>query len=84
MTPKQFEKYAKVYHEKEKERIEEKDYLNFLLGKYIAYACNDPKKYPKEPFLQDTEEEVREMSVEELERQAKYNTIKMGGVINDS
>lgn len=81
LTPKQFEKYAKVYHDKEKERVEEIDYMNFLLGKYIAYACNDPKKYPNKPFLQDNEEETRDMSLEELERQARLNTIKMGGVV---
>lgn len=46
------------------------------------YACNDPKKYPNKPFFQESnEEKLREMSFEELERQAKYNTIKMGGVI---
>lgn len=46
------------------------------------YAVNDPKKYPNKPFFQESnEEELREMSVDELERQAKYNTIKMGGVI---
>jgi hypothetical protein len=31
--------------------LRQRDIANHLLGKYIAYAFNDPKKYPKEPFL---------------------------------
>ena len=52
-----------------------------MLGQYVAYAFNDPKHYPKHPF---TTEELKPMSDEEMEKQARRNTIKMGGVINDS
>lgn len=45
----------KVCFEGHKEKIEEemklKDSLNHLLGKYIAIGVNNPKKYPKKPFL---------------------------------
>ena len=79
---KQFKKYIKVYKEKEEERIKETDALNHLLGKYIGYAFNDPRHYPSEPFTQKPQ--LEPMTDEEMEKQARRNTIKMGGVINDS
>lgn len=81
LNPKQWLKYVKVYNEKEKQRIEEQDALNYVLGKYIAYAVNDPKHYPSKPFTQKTTQ-LEPMTDEEMERQARRNTIKMGGVIN--
>lgn len=81
LTPKQWVKYVKVFNEKENMRLKEIDTLNYILGKYVAYAVNDPKHYPKEPFTQkDTK--LKPMTDEEMERQARRNTIKMGGVIN--
>lgn len=80
---KQYTKHVRIYNEKNKERIKEQDTLNYMLGKYIAYAFNDPKSYPDEPFTaRDTE--LKPMSDDEMERRARHNTIKMGGVINDS
>jgi len=29
------------------------DALNHLLGRYVGIAVNNPKKYPKEPYLSD-------------------------------
>ncbi len=80
---KQYLKHVRVYNQKEKERIKEKDGLNYMLGKYIGFAINDPKHYPSEPFL-EKDTELKPMSDEEMEKQARRNTIKMGGVINDS
>ena len=54
-----------------------------MLGKYIAYAFNDPKKYPSKPFLEN-DTDLKPMTDDEMELQARRNTIKMGGVINDS
>lgn len=82
LNPKQWEKHLKVFNEKERERLEEIDTLNWILGKYIAYAVNEPKKYPTQPFSQKTSV-LEPMSDEDMERQARHNTIKMGGVIND-
>ena len=79
---KQYIKHIKVFNEKEKQRIKETDELNYVLGKYIAYAFNDPKNYPKKPFTEQNTE-LKPMSDEEMEKQARRNTIKMGGVIND-
>lgn len=88
LNPKQFEKYIKVYIENEKKRLREADTNNFNLGKYIAYAVNDPKKYPRKPFLEDKLNKMemdevvgREMSVEEMEEMMKRNTIILGGKI---
>ena len=81
LTPKQWSKYIKVFNEKENARLKEIDLMNYILGKYIAYAFNDPKHYPKEPFTHKNTD-IKPMTDEEMEKQARRNTIKMGGVIN--
>lgn len=82
LNPKQWAKHVKVFNAKERQRIEEIDQLNYLLGRYVAFAVNDPKHYPSKPFT-DRNTDLKPMSDEEMERQARRNTIKMGGVIND-
>lgn len=85
LNVKEYEKHIKIYNEKQIERIKEQDSLNYMLGKYIAFAFNDPKHYPNKPFTEkDNDTKLKPMSDEEMERQARHNTIKMGGVINDS
>ena len=81
LNPKQWAKYVKVFEEKEKQRLKEVDTMNYILGKYIAYAVNDPKRYPNKPFT-EKDTELKPMSDEDMEKQARRNTIKMGGVIN--
>ena len=83
LTPKQYAKHIKVFNEKEQQRLREKDLFNFLLGKYVAYAFNDPKHYPSKPFTEKNTD-LKPMTDEEMEKQARRNTIKMGGVINDN
>lgn len=80
LTPKQWSKYVKVFNEKEKQRVKEMDTLNHILGQYIAYAVNDPKKYPRQPFT-EIDTSLSPMTDEEMEKMARRNTIKMGGVI---
>lgn len=80
LNPKQWAKYIKVFNEKEQARLKEVDTFNYILGKYIAYAVNDPKHYPSKPFS-DRNTELKPMTDEEMEKQARRNTIKMGGVI---
>ena len=82
LTPKQYAKHIKVFNEKEQQRFKERDLLNFMLGKYIVYAFNDPKHYPSKPFTEKTAQ-LENMTDDEMEKQARRNTIKMGGVIND-
>lgn len=83
LNPKQYAKHIKVFNQREEQRFKEIDTFNFMLGKYIAYAFNDPKHYPTKPFL-DNNTDLKPMTDEEMEKQARRNTIKMGGVINDS
>lgn len=80
LNPKQWAKHIEVFNKKEQSRLREQDLLNHILGKYIAYAFNDPKKYPDKPFLEKNTD-LKPMTDEEMERQARHNTIRMGGVI---
>ena len=77
---KQYAKHVKVFSEKEEQRFKEIDLCNYILGKYVAYAVNDPKKYPSKPFTEQTAQ-LKPMTDDEMEKQARRNTIKMGGVI---
>ena len=80
LTPKQWAKYVKVFNQKEQLRLKELDTLNYILGKYVAFGVNDPKHYPSKPFS-DKDTDLEPMTDEEMEKQARRNTIKMGGVI---
>ena len=83
LNPKQWAKHIKTYNEKEKQRLKEKDLFNYILGKYVMYAFNDPKHYPSKPFT-EKDTDLKPMTDEEMEKQARRNTIKMGGVIIDN
>ncbi len=79
LTPKQFKKHLDVFVERKKEEAREVDAQNYLLGKYMAYAVNDPKSYPEKPFMTEKRQEI--MTDEEMERMAirlnkKFNAIK--------
>lgn len=83
-TPKEYSQYVEVYTKLEERRAQEMDYDNFNLGKYIAFAVNDPKKYPKKPFLWEEDERKKVMTENEMDWMMRKNTIKMGGIINDT
>lgn len=83
LNPKQWAKHIKVFNHKEQQRLKEKDLFNHMLGKYVAWAFNDPKHYPTKPFT-EKDTDLKPMTDAEMERQARRNTIKMGGVIVDS
>lgn len=83
LNPKQWAKHVKVFNQREQQRIKEKDMFNWMLGKYVAYAFNNPKHYPSKPFAEN-DTDLKPMTDVEMERQARRNTIKMGGVIVDS
>ena len=59
--------------------MEELDMLNYSLGQYVGISVNNPKKYPKKPF--SYKEQLENMTDEEMERQARRNTLKLGGDI---
>lgn len=85
IDPAQFEKYIKVYQEKAKERAIEQDMQNYNLARYIAIGVNDPKKFPREPYLAKElkEEDDKVMTAIEMEKVAESMTYKLGGIIKD-
>lgn len=83
MNPKIYGLYRNEHLKLEKQRLRQADKLNHILGGYIAIGVNEPKKFPKNPQLSETPE-LPEMSDEEMERQARRNTIRMGGSIDDN
>lgn len=68
----------------ERRRSREVDYLNWILGRYVAIAFNSPKKYPDRPLLSKSEEEEQKrqktMSDEEMSIQMRKNFILARGI----
>lgn len=56
MTPKEGQKYFEAYAKKTDQELKKMDVANYILGKYVMYAVNDPKKYPEHPILQDSKQ----------------------------
>lgn len=85
IDPAQFEKYIEVYRDQAKERAIEQDMQNYNLARYIAIGVNDPKKFPREPYLAKElkQEEDRVMTAIEMERVAESMTFKLGGTIDN-
>lgn len=83
LNPKQYAKHLKAFNRQMIERVKETDTMNHQLGQYIYFAFNDPKNYPNKPRYTFPGDELKPMTDDEMERQARRNTIKMGGVIND-
>jgi len=64
--------------------MEKTDTLNHFLGHYIAFAFNQPKRYPRIPFLtKETPQTDNVMSDDEMERMMMKNTIIAGGRIKE-
>lgn len=62
------------------------DVQNHTLGAYIRIAFNDPKKYPKQPFLYKTDETVERnenkvMTSSEMEQIIRINNKLLGGKV---
>ncbi len=73
-------KKLEAYELNKKHELKSQDMMNYMLGKYISYAVNSPKKYPKKPFLENSFEEKKgPMTVEEMERVIKRNNRILGG-----
>lgn len=81
LNVKQYSKHVRAFNKRQNDKMKEKDALNHILGKYIAFAVNEPKKYPKNPFSMQEKKQINVMTEEELEKQAKRNTALLGGVI---
>lgn len=57
----------KSFEKRQKRESEHQDYMNYLLGRYIAMAFNDPKNYPNEPFLHNLNNKNKTMTSHEME-----------------
>ena len=86
LTPKQYAKHCKAYLKKDEQNARLQDRLNYVLGKYIGFAVNNPKEYPQKPALDIVEEQKEQppQTADDMEKIARLNTLFMGGVINDS
>lgn len=56
MTPREAKKHFSAYAKKIEQETKRQDTANFILGKYIMYAVNDPKHYPDRPVTHDDAE----------------------------
>lgn len=79
LTPNQFTKHVEAFNKKQEGRAKDTDALNYLLGKYIGFAVNDPQNYPDSPYLTPRERVI--MSDDDMEAAAMRNTIRLGGNI---
>lgn len=78
----QFKKHLEAYEEKRESDMKLQDKLNYVLGQYISFSFNDPKKYPKKPYFDELDKKKKEvMSEDEMEEVIKRNTLMMGGII---
>lgn len=77
MTPSE----ARGLFEGWKARRRQADEQNWMLGKYVAYGVNAPKKYPSEPFLRPREAALSapEMTDDEMQAWAKRFAERMNG-----
>ncbi len=83
INPNQYRKHLSIYNKKQEEQLKEKDTLNWTMGKYMIYAFNDPKKYPKKPFSLEEKKETKQTD-REMEQQAMIITAQLGGIIHEN
>lgn len=57
MTPREARVYFRAYRKKIERDFKARDTENFILGKYVMLAFNNPNKYPKQPVSQEIGEE---------------------------
>jgi hypothetical protein len=62
LTPREARKYFDAYKIKKEREFQMTDTTNYILGKYISLAVNDPKKYPKKPASLDKSDEQGQMT----------------------
>ena len=77
MTWGDFQDCISGFNDRLKRAREETDMMNHILGRYVAYAVNNPKKYPKEPLLLASEGKPQEIALTDDQRirmaRLKYN-----------
>jgi non-canonical (house-cleaning) NTP pyrophosphatase len=74
LTIGQFFDCIKGYENRFEKSRRQTDFLNHILGSYISVAVNNPKGYPKHPFLEKGHSgAMRRMTDEEMALMAKRN-----------
>lgn len=60
-----------------REEMKRTDILNYELGKYIGFAVNNPKQYPREPFRSksDQPQPVKRQGMSDEEMEAKMHKL---------
>lgn len=83
LDPKRYARIQKAYKKRKQHEIEEKDYLNWIAGKYNSYAYHSPKKYPDKPFLENfyNKGKTGKMDLKRIEQNLLSITKRMGGTI---
>lgn len=75
--PRYFNKRLEAWEKREEQRAQEADVNNYNLGIYMSYAFNNPKKYPKRPFLsKDNSKKVDWRRHKAFMRKLSKNNIK--------
>ena len=64
------------YQERLNQEVQTRDRLNHMLGNYIGIAVNDPKHYPKKPFLTKDKNEGKTDEARERYVRAMYGRHK--------
>ena len=79
-----FRKHLRVFSRQRDADNKRLDNLNYILGQYIMYAFNNPKKYPKTPLLSDLENtRNKKQTSQTMEEMARLNTLMLGGILSD-
>ena len=82
ILPVDYQKYLNLYEQRERGKSKEIDALNWILGSYISYAFNNPKKYPDKPYLYEEDTKgSKVMTSKEMDQVMKRNTLRLGGTI---
>lgn len=81
-----FNKHIGAFNAKRQMAMMDTDMTNHILGRYIAYAVNDPQHYPQQQKINKDffkKKEVTVMTDSEMERVMKNNTLIIGGKIKN-
>ena len=74
LSPAEFRNCVAGFNSKQKAEIERADALNHILGRYISFAVNDPKHYPRKPIVAKNAHRTKKMipvTIEALDQYAR-------------
>lgn len=74
LSPAEFRNCVAGFNSRQKAEIERADTLNHILGRYISFAVNDPKHYPRKPIVAKNAHRTKKMkpvTIEALDQIAR-------------